>query len=473
MTEVLIAIVTLAGFIYLVFIGQRSLVEYFYDRSDKDLKSRVGNAKAIIKKFENSVKKNFVYPELSIKPINNEKMKITSNELMNSFSSESSSSVFYLLGEFGTGKTWFMRYIEYELAKQFIKSPKKNFFPAYFNLADIKDLSEPLENILSFIINKKLGFHDFPQFENYVFLLDSLDEASRQNGFTQFSLFLERVNNYSTSLKKAKIIVASRKSFFKEIKSNTQLLKVDPMIDSIEVYLEFWKKEKIKEYVSFRKKLSSDMRSKIFDFVEKHYEIAGRALIAGMLVEKWEQFKSIIEGDDFDEYTLFDKMIYVTLDEWASRAAVIDNPLFLEKLYFFVKLLALSFLDSESSQKIEVLELEKRLYQKFNNVKFYNLTRIQIKSRSLLELTEDGKHYQFCHRAIWEFIVAQLIINAVEELGKNINHERKEFNLTVIKQARRAPELYISIAEQFIIPFLEKRNRLDVLEKQLPAIKLS
>lgn len=438
----------------------------------------VREAKRIIETFEKrKIYNEFISPQIQGKETNGVLENYSLDMLISQFQSKESPSVSYILGEFGTGKTWLMRKCEYELAKLFLTNPEKMFFPVFFNLRDINDISIGLETIF-FTAYRNLIKKDCPLNDKLIFLLDSLDEASRQNSFSKFRYFIHSLNNYSISKQGPKIVIASRRSFFKEIKSASDIFEVDPLIRLLEINLKLWESHQILAYINKHDDIPPDARTNLHRFVDKHTEIAGRALIIGFLVEKWDKFENIVNTTDFDEFTLFDKMIYSTIKEWAERSPVLDNKQILQKLHFFIKQLALSFLDSESNQRIEVLELEKRIYQKFkkfnlnqllDNLQLSDLASKQVKTRSILEMTEDRKYYQFCHIAIWEYIVADMIIDAIINLNQD-KTQNKKFYKTVVKQARHAPLLYMSIANQFILPIMKKKNQLHLLEKYIPNL---
>ncbi len=472
--EPLIAILgALAALVY-IFIDPNIIpLSQSKEFSKRNLKTEIKSLnKRIVESYKQGVTyEKFIAPNFIIPSPEGEKIGGIEEVLIH-LEEQNSRAVVFVLGEFGTGKSWALRNLEFRLAQNYLKKKKKNNFPIFSNLRELDDIDQGIDAILLNAAKAKLPEIQNNIPTNAIFLLDSLDEASRTNGLDKFEQFLNKIKNYSTENKGCKIVIACRRSFFKEINKASYLIHSDPSTDISTIIIKKWETQQVSGFI----KLHDSLPENLMLFVEKHKEITSRPLVLNLLIENWVKMQDLLDGNALDEYTLFDKIIYVTIYGWANKFAVVPETV-QERLHSFIKLLAVSFLDNRSMQKIERVKLQQKLHKRFKDYNYKKLGLIlrQTKTRSIIEMTEDGKYYQFCHRSIWEFIISKLIIKSIESLssrGKGSKEEKKLFQL-VLQKVRSSPELYISMANQFVIPILKQQKRLDILDKHLPKITLS
>jgi hypothetical protein len=92
--------------------------------------------------------------------------------------------ILFILGDFGKGKSVFLRHYAANLAKEYLKTGEGSF-PVYFNLRNFKKYSSDYKlGVLSDFLETDYGIKiDSPQFinKNYTFLIDSLDESGDLN----------------------------------------------------------------------------------------------------------------------------------------------------------------------------------------------------------------------------------------------------------------------------------------------------
>ncbi len=88
--------------------------------------------------------------------------------------------ILFILGDFGKGKSVFLRHYASNLAKEYLKTGEGRF-PVYFNLRNFKNYSSDFKyGIIADYLETDFGIKiDSPLFinKNYIFLIDSLDES--------------------------------------------------------------------------------------------------------------------------------------------------------------------------------------------------------------------------------------------------------------------------------------------------------
>lgn len=88
--------------------------------------------------------------------------------------------ILFVLGDFGKGKSVFLRHYASKLAKEFLQTGEGKF-PVYFNLRNFKNYSSEYKlGVIADFLETDYGIRiDDPHFvnKNYVFLIDSLDES--------------------------------------------------------------------------------------------------------------------------------------------------------------------------------------------------------------------------------------------------------------------------------------------------------
>jgi uncharacterized protein YjbI with pentapeptide repeats len=136
-----------------------------------------------------------------------------------------------LLGEFGTGKTWFCRHYTYRQMDRFFKDPIKERFPILITLRDFiktMDVESLINNLLidqyklSYLGNAFDVFNKLNHEGKLLLILDGFDEMARKADYQTV------VDNFWNLVKlvddKSKVILSGRTEYFRGAKESEKIL---------------------------------------------------------------------------------------------------------------------------------------------------------------------------------------------------------------------------------------------------------
>ncbi len=124
--------------------------------------------------------------------------------------------ILFILGDFGKGKSIFLKQYASKLAKEYLETGEGNF-PVYFNLRQFHNYSSEyqLGVVADFLLTDYGIKIDDPHFinKNYIFLIDSLDESGdlSQNSIEKVINSVQAIQNLDkTKYRTNRIVIASR-----------------------------------------------------------------------------------------------------------------------------------------------------------------------------------------------------------------------------------------------------------------------
>jgi hypothetical protein len=305
---------------------------------------------------------------------------------------------FLLLGNSGLGKSMFTK--KYFLTK--IENDK-NFLFIYIDLKEIHSV----ENINTLIYNAlalykiKLLSNEIDYIlknKNLFFILDSFDEIGCRSDFIEAEESFKKI----FFLKKLgyNFILTSRTQYFKSIQTIKQISK----IENLEILtLTPWSKEQIFEFIEKNINNAQEIYDMIFSIYNLK-DLCSTPLLLSMVLESISYIDIKKEFTSSELYTIYIK-------NWLERE---DSNLILpwfEKEEFISYLAWNMYVHSIS--KVHFKELENKLIIQYKpNLTEKNYISNSIRSRSFLVRDDDG-YYFFQHRSFMEFIVAEVMINAL------------------------------------------------------------
>ncbi len=291
------------------------------------------------------------------------------------------STVFFLFGDSGTGKSAAL----VNLFVDYIKKHNAKNLPFKIRLISLRE-----DNALDQI--KRIPDEER---NNYILLLDAMDETPEVKDPTQFNNFLNELKTAFHDY--ARVVITCRPQFFKDNSSEKDI--TDPEIrtstDFVECtnyYLAPFNNEQVQEYldraISYR--LDNPKRRKAEEIVNKHHFITFRPLILTYIHD-------IVENDKPIDTTLdlYDIIIHSILKRDIKKTL---RPRDLnEKIRQWWKASSLVAKYMYENQKLNITDSE------LDSILPNDIDK-QFKQRSLL--TRYGNTFHFSHKSFYEYFMA-------------------------------------------------------------------
>ncbi|MBN1328058.1 MAG: HEAT repeat domain-containing protein [Candidatus Heimdallarchaeota archaeon] len=301
-----------------------------------------------------------------------------------------------LLGDFGTGKTTFLKHYTYRLAERVFRehSPLEHI-PIFINLRNY-ELAGSIKQLLSNELNNRGVVADFNRIniaqlkKKVVLILDAFDEMSFSVERVSVQKNLHLINNLIKQV--GLCIISCRTHFFRDKIEEKQLQGAQM------VYMLPWTNPEITEYLQ---KAAGSNWENAFTMVKEIYnleELAQTPLFLDMIADSFESFShtQILSAELYKIYT----------NKWIERQihkAVLDQDqktTFMEELAWKMLTEGRAFIQwSELRNFIqERYDLFITLVDRFDN---------DIRTCSFLHrVTDNGGGYSFVHKSFLEFFVA-------------------------------------------------------------------
>ena len=325
-------------------------------------------------------------PKLSNEPSNTEPkdLKLLKDYFVNEVfikEPDEDSTVFFLFGDSGTGKSAAL----VNLFVDYIKEHNAKNLPFKIRLISLRE-----DNALDQI--KRIPDEER---KNYILLLDAMDETPEVKGPTQFNNFLNELKTAFHDY--ARVVITCRPQFFKDNSSEKDI--TDPEIrtstDFVECtnyYLAPFNNEQVQEYldraISYR--LDNPKRRKAEEIVNKHHFITFRPLILTYIQDIVEHDKPIDTTLD-----LYDIIIQSILKRDIKKTI---RPRDLnEKILQWWEASSLVAKYMYENQKLDITDSE------LDSILPNDIDK-QFKQRSLL--TRYGNTFHFSHKSFYEYFMA-------------------------------------------------------------------
>ncbi len=330
------------------------------------------------------------------------KAKLIPFFLTNVFKNDVGDKRFYLiLGDAGMGKTTFLinLYSKY----------KQQLFGQKYNIRLLPLAFSEIDSIIKNIDNK----------ENTILLLDGFDEDIKAS-----ANFQKRINELSElTWQFRSTIITCRTQFFpseSEEPNQTTIQKfgVDKGYYTFNrTYISPFDNSDLKKYLNKKYSIFQLKRKKsAIKLIRQISNLAVRPLFLSYIDE-------IINSNDLlftNSFTLYKNLV----DKWIERESLLienhERILFKRNLFDFSKRLAFEIFNT-GNYKLDLLKIE-QISKEYNNP----LSKIEITSRSLLNRDAEG-HYKFSHKSIFEFMLAEFLIENPEDISQK---DLSEYHLT-------------------------------------------
>lgn len=343
-----------------------------------------------------------------------------------------------LLGDYGLGKSSFLKYYSKCLAESILRRKTLSRFPVLISLTNISPRHEGIENSIGRFISDNLGvkselFYELMNRGKLVFILDGFDEMGFLGTHDQRLLQLNAIWKLAT--KNNKILISGRPSYFpseKELKYafniiDDELIKTPKEKPYFErIALQFFKPEDIYESLKSYYPDSSTF-NKYSNFIkgnEKLLDLCKRPSMTHIVRELLPSIYDSFESKKITETIIYEKFINHWLDRQLSKGIVsaMSNHKEREKIIhdFFQKLAANYYLKGvEKLPPDIILQILSEKMEDFNldNEDDKEGFEAEILTSYFIEIIDDK--YKFVHKSFKDFFVAQSIIQEIK--NKNLN----------------------------------------------------
>lgn len=386
---------------------------------------------------------------------------------INQWLADDNRNLLVILGEYGTGKTTFLRHMAHQVASNKIKpgsekaiADEKNRFPLFFPLRYFE------KNIEPFIVNQfsKEGISDidFAGFKHriandeFIILLDGFDEMTQKIDADEKSKNFDKIHQLIESSEKSKIILTARQEYFQSAediqevfkhadKKNYQFIHLLPFYDyQIQQYLKthtdkpgyYW--EQIK---------------KIFDL----HDLAKRPVLLQLIVDYLpDLIKEKGEKETINASDLYNKCIQDELRRKSNELDFIIPGKY--RLEILQKVAVWMFLNDALNFDTGLLESELNLRQYFKTDRVWEFEKYLNEFLTFTFLIREADNrYRISHKSFRDYLTAQAFVieinsGKIENFARNrttkeINHfileqkPVKEALLNLVLNARDLPEV--------------------------------
>ncbi len=337
-----------------------------------------------------------------------------------------------LLGDYGTGKTWFTRKLAFDLARRYRQDPSRNRQPIRINLRDVAK-AFTLENLLFDHFQSQTGRPINPKSilhllaaGQLVLILDGFNEMATQSSWE------DTLGNFRQLARAAegdaKVILTCRTHYFKDESQMRELLEGGKPQLSAEGtllyrevfgrkgfrvgYLSDFTPEQVQEYL---RRAGGERAGEIGRLVENTpslKQIAGRPVLLDMIVQSAPKLASL------DRPVKVAHLYEVYTEEWFRRQDW-RLRLTLEGRTALVQELAVKLWETEGA-RIHYRELADVLAglmrDRITTERELEMADYEVRTASFL--TRDGAgHYGFSHRSFLEFFLAARLARVLQEAG--------------------------------------------------------
>ncbi|UCH97635.1 MAG: NACHT domain-containing protein, partial [Candidatus Aminicenantes bacterium] len=384
---------------------------------------------------------------------------------INQWLADDSQNLLVILGEYGTGKTTFLRHMAHQVASNRLEPgseksicDKKNRLPLFFPLRYFE------KNIEPFIVNQfskegisDINFAGFKQRianDEFFILLDGFDEMTQKIDADEKSKNFDKIRQLIESSEKSKIILTVREEYFR---SQTDLHEVFKHTDKKNyqfIYLLPFNDDQIQQYLETHTDNPYYYWKQIQEIFDLH-DLAKRPVLLQLIVDYLpELIKEKGEKETINASDLYNKCIRDELRRKNELDFIIPNKYRLEILQ---KLAVWMFLNDAVNFDTGLLERELNLKQYFKTDRAWEFEKYLNEFLTFTFLIREADNrYRISHKSFRDYLTAQAFVieinsGKIEHFARNrtteeINHfileqkPGKEALLNLVLNARDLPE---------------------------------
>jgi len=331
-------------------------------------------------------------------------------EYVDSWLKKPSGHQLVLLGDFGTGKTWFCRYYASRLARRYLNNPDENRIPVLISLREYTtalNVEQMVTSTLVDVYNLQLpgGFKTFMHLNKWGRLLLIFDGFDEMEQHIEYSLAQRNYRELArTGTQSSKTVLTSRPLFFEGSQQLQTVLQISGNRLRFET-LSLWdlNEKQIQELLRKRAPLKwKTLWAQVKRF-SRLKDLASRPVMTHIIAET---LPSIDDPDRIDSAALY--RIY--LNKWIEEACRLKSAhveAVKGDVLTFIRDLAWDLFNSRATKTISLSELRERSR---NRTEFLEFNLIL---RQLLVHDKQTGNYTFPHVSFIEYFVAETVIENI------------------------------------------------------------
>ncbi|HEX3126599.1 MAG TPA: HEAT repeat domain-containing protein [Thermoanaerobaculia bacterium] len=340
-----------------------------------------------------------------------------------------------LLGDYGTGKTTFLKHLALEMARRYerevIEGGARGRVPVFIDLREYTQALSLKQIILDLLDNHGIRAASYAAFEyvlregQVLLILDGFDEmASRGN----YRITLRNFRELNRSaLGRAKIILSCRSHYFTDLREVQRFLGRTTLATIAEMpvsytdlyreiagrpnflisYLQEFEPDQVRAYLEHR---CGGQAERVSGFIANTYnleELSRRPVLLDMIVTSadrlGQQTQPVTPAILYRIYT----DIWLSRNDWSTILEVETKRELLER--FAAKAIQQ---DDAQLHYSEIPRLIRSWRQGVNGLDEEEIDR-ELRAASFL-VRDQGGHYRFSHRSFLEFFYARFLVSAAE-----------------------------------------------------------
>lgn len=315
-----------------------------------------------------------------------------------------------LLGNFGTGKTWFCRYYAARLTGRYLKNPEENRIPVLISLREYTtalNIEQLITSTLVDAYNIRLpgGFKTFMHLNQWGRLLLIFDGFDEMEQHIDFSLALRNYRELAKTMADAsKMILTSRPLFFEDaqqLQTVLQSLGNELRFETLSLW-EF-DDQQIQELLRKRSPEKWKTSWRQVRRFARLKDLASRPVMTHIIAET---LPNIDDPGRIDSAALY--RIY--LDKWIDEACRLESAhveTVRGEVLTFIRDLAWELFNARTTRTISVSELHERIRNKVGFSEF------ELILRQLLVHDKQTGSYTFPHVSFIEYFVADVMVEGL------------------------------------------------------------
>lgn len=366
-----------------------------------------------------------------------------------------------LLGQFGTGKSWFVCACLCRQAEALLERKDAGPIPL---LVDLKVFRRPAASILGSVFRRQTSLFDLVRREAWVrafgesivraeelrlvqmfdddrFLLffDGLDEMRRSEALE----LLEELGGVNARTAHSPVLLTCRRDFFRTIAEEKRLSDLGFVL----AYVWPWDREQLRRYAVRAHEVGALQATadEVLATVESRYglqDLATRALLAAMLIHQWNEIEWRDEVS-FSMPALYERHVERALSLWqGARAQILTMDQIRRCMEEVADLMFRADTRAVTAEEIDKYVAQRLGVKRFSAVAAELAGDLTSNAFLVRADADQGTKYAFCHASFCDFLVARRILRQVQ--GRDYS------SLGALGRAKQ----YRTVIDEFLVPML-------------------
>lgn len=345
------------------------------------------------------------------------------NYISNEWLSNDLSNLLVIIGEYGTGKTTFLRYMAHSLASERLSigiqsaiTDKKKRIPLYFPLRNFE------KNIDSFIINQlnKVGITDidYARFlehiacDEFIILFDGFDEMTQKIDADEKSKNFDKIWQIIHSNSSSKVILTTRQEYFQSETEFQTILRLTGKTNISVIHLLSFDDDQIQKYLATHTNNSGYYWEQIKTIIDLH-DLAKRPVLLQLIVDYLP--KLIMEKNEIGIINASDLYRNCIMDELSRKSNELDfiipNKFRLEILQ---KIAVWMYWNDAMSFDTQLLEGELNLKQYFQTQRAWEFEKYLNEFLTFTFLIREADNwFRISHKSFRDYLTACAFVDEI------------------------------------------------------------